>query len=83
MSVLSRMMVRQSLIPVAIGLVVGLGLSLALGAAMRGVLYDAQGADPLTVALVMTILGGIAFLASYLPAARASGVDPVDALRAE
>ena len=71
------------LIPVAIGLVVGLGLSIGLGTAMAGVLFEANGADPLTLSLVMAALGGVAFLASYLPAKRASAVDPVEALRVE
>ncbi len=77
------MMVRQALIPVAIGLVVGLGLSIGLGAAMAGILFEANGADPLTLSLVMAALGGVAFLASYLPATRAARVDPMEALRAE
>ncbi len=77
------MMVRQALIPVAIGLVVGLGLSIGLGVAMAGFLFEANGADPLTLSLVMVVLGGVAFLASYVPAKRASAVDPVEALRVE
>ena len=50
---------------------------------MAGILFEANGADPLTLSLVMAALGGVAFLASYLPAKRASAVDPVEALRVE
>jgi len=78
-----RMMVRQALVPVVVGLVIGLGLSIGLGAAMSGILFDADGADPFTVTLVMLALAGVAFMASYVPAKRASAVDPVVALRTE
>ena len=77
------LMVRQALVPVAIGLVVGLGLSAGLGIAMSGMLYGTPGADPITLSAVALLLAAIAFAAGYLPARRASGVDPVAALRAE
>lgn len=77
------MMVSQALLPVLLGLLIGLGLSIGLGAAMSGLLFEAEGADPLTVTLVMLALAGTAFLASYVPAKRASAVDPVVALRTE
>ncbi len=77
------MMVRQALIPVAAGLVIGLGLSIGLGTIMSGMLFEADGADPLTLGAVMLVLGGIAFIAGYVPATRASAVDPVVALRTE
>jgi len=77
------MMVRQALVPVLIGLGLGLGLSVGLGVAMSGLLFEANGADPLTLALVMVVLGSVAFFASYVPAKRASVVDPVVALRTE
>jgi putative ABC transport system permease protein len=77
------LMVRQALVPVAIGLVVGLGLSAGLGIAMSGMLYGTSGADPITLATVGLLLAAIAFASSYLPARRACGLDPVAALRAE
>ncbi len=77
------MMVRQALFPVLVGIVIGLGLSVGLGAAMSSLLFEADGTDPLTLVLVMVPLGAVALAASYVPARRASGIDPVDALRIE
>lgn len=79
----TTLMVRQALTPVAIGLLLGTGLSVALGTAISGLLFGADGVDPMTLVAVMAVFGGIAFAASYLPAARASRIDPVDALRVE
>ncbi|MGD8816481.1 MAG: ABC transporter permease [Acidobacteriota bacterium] len=78
-----RMIVRQALLPVGIGLLVGIGLSIALSSAMAGLLYEARGIEPLTLATVMAGLTAVALLASWMPARRASAVDPVEALRAE
>jgi predicted permease len=77
------MIVRQALLPVGIGLLVGLGLAVAMSSAMEGLLYEAQGIEPLTLTAVVAVLAGIAVLASWVPASRASGINPVNALRAE
>ncbi|HEV8702062.1 MAG TPA: ABC transporter permease [Candidatus Polarisedimenticolia bacterium] len=63
----------------------GLGVMGALGLTwlMRGLLFGVSATDPLTFALIAAILAGVALLASYLPARRASGVDPMIALRSE
>ena len=50
---------------------------------MRGVLSDVTGTDPLTYLAVVAMLGSAAFLASYLPARRATRVDPLVALRTD
>lgn len=50
---------------------------------MASLLYEAQPVDPLTCAAVATALVGVAVLASYLPARRASAVDPFESLAAE
>jgi putative ABC transport system permease protein len=50
---------------------------------MASLLFGVSPADPLTFAAVAAALAGIAFLASYLPARRASGMDPTEALRWE
>ncbi len=76
-----RLMVRQALLPVAIGLGIGLGLAIVVGMGMTSVLYEVSGTDPLTLGVVGFLLGGVAALASFLPARRASVVDPVVALR--
>jgi putative ABC transport system permease protein len=77
------MILRQSLTIVAIGL--GLGLLSALGAThlMRALLFGVGANDVATYAAVVLLLGIAALLASYLPARRATLVDPVEALRTE
>jgi ABC-type lipoprotein release transport system permease subunit len=50
---------------------------------MTPVIYGVSPADPLTFAVVAMTLVGVALLASYVPARRASAVNPVEALRAE
>jgi putative ABC transport system permease protein len=50
---------------------------------MAGLLYGVRPADPATLAAVAFLLGAIALLACYIPARRATAVDPVIALRCE
>jgi putative ABC transport system permease protein len=64
-----------------IGLAIGLALAVALSGAMSRLLYETSGTDPLTFGLVILVLGPVAILASYIPARRASRVEPVQALR--
>jgi ABC-type antimicrobial peptide transport system permease subunit len=76
-----RLMVRQAVVPVAVGAIVGLAGSLALGRVMSGLLFEMSASDPLTLVAVTSVLTGIALVASYIPALRASRLDPVKALR--
>jgi putative ABC transport system permease protein len=77
------LVLRQGLVVTAAGLVVGLGASLVLTRAIQGFLWGVTATDPLTFALVGSGLAAVALLACYLPARRASHIDPVIALRSE
>jgi predicted permease len=66
-----------------IGLALGAALAWAAARAMASVLRGVGGADPLTYGVVVALLGGIALVASYLPARRAARLDPSEVLRAE
>lgn len=68
---------------VSISIAVGLVGSLALTRSVRGLLFGVSPTDPWTYAVVSAVLFGVAILACYLPARRASGTDPVMVLRAD
>jgi putative ABC transport system permease protein len=78
-----RMVVRQASQVAGIGLGAGLLGALALSRLMGSLLYGVRPFDPLTYFSVAAIIAGVVLLASYLPARRAAGIDPVTALRAE
>ncbi len=82
-STLSGMVVRQGLLLTAVGLAFGLAAALAAMRLLSSLLFGIGPVDPLTYGAVSAALLIAAAAASYLPARRASGVDPVDALRAE
>jgi putative ABC transport system permease protein len=77
------MVVRQGLALVAVGLLGGVIAAIGLSRWMTAVLYQTSSTDPLTFVLAAAVLLLAALLASWLPARRASTVDPVTALRGE
>jgi predicted permease len=77
------MVVRQGMVVAALGIALGLLGSYALTGLMTGLLHGVSPTDPLTFGAVTAGLAAVAAVASYLPARRASKVDPCDALRAE
>jgi len=62
---------------------VGIGGSLLGGRALQGLLYGVKPQDPKTLATVTAVLLAVVFLATFVPARRASRVHPSEALRAE
>jgi putative ABC transport system permease protein len=77
------MIVREGLGDVLAGLALGTAGALALTRVLSGLLFGIAPTDPVTFALVYGLLGGSALLACYLPARRATKVDPMSVLRCE
>jgi hypothetical protein len=78
-----RMIVGQGAKLIAIGLGIGLVIALAGGRVIKSLLYDISSADPLIYLLVLVVLASVALLACWLPARRATRIDPLHALRQE
>jgi putative ABC transport system permease protein len=78
-----RMVIAQGLKLALSGVLVGVLSSLALGRILSGFLYGVSPTDPMTILGVAGLLIFVALLASYLPARRATRVDPMVALRYE
>jgi putative ABC transport system permease protein len=76
------MVVGESLVPVLLGVAAGLAGTWAAGPLLAGLLFGVGGRDPLTLGGTALLLVAVATVASWLPAWRASRIDPVDALRA-
>jgi ABC-type antimicrobial peptide transport system permease subunit len=79
----TRLFVRYGLTLAAVGIAFGLVAAIALARVMASLLFEVSPMDPLTYTAVCLSLAAAAMLASYVPALRATGVNPVTALRAE
>jgi predicted permease len=79
----ARMVLREASGVALVGLAAGVAFALALTRFLESVLFEIKPSDPVTLAAASVLLGAVALAASYLPAYRASRVDPVVALRAE
>lgn len=78
-----RMIVRQAILMAGVGVVLGLSISFALGSLMVELLFGVAPRDPVTFIATAILPAGTAVLASYIPARRASKVDPLIALRSD
>jgi len=77
------MILREAASLVGVGLAAGIPLTLAATRVVGSILYNLKPNDPATIAAAAAGLAGIALAASYLPARRAAGLDPMLALREE
>jgi putative ABC transport system permease protein len=78
-----KMTVMEGLKLVALGLVIGLAAAFVLTRVMASLLFGISATDPVTFITISFVLLAVALLASYIPALRATRVDPMIALRAQ
>jgi predicted permease len=78
-----QLVLREGMLLVAVGLGIGIPLSLASSRVLRSFLFGLKGTDPLSLFVVILLLGTVAAIAGIIPARRASKVDPMVALRYE
>ena len=78
-----NMVLGEAGLLLVIGLAVGIGLALVLSKTASSLLFGLKPRDPLTILLAVLGLAAVAILASYIPARRAAGLDPMVALRNE
>jgi putative ABC transport system permease protein len=78
-----RLIARRELGPAMIGIVAGIAGAVGMTRLLRGFLFEVNPLDPITFGLVTLVLALVALLACYIPARRATKVDPLSALRYE
>ncbi|MEY2498745.1 MAG: hypothetical protein QOD12_2301, partial [Verrucomicrobiota bacterium] len=78
-----RLIVGQAMTIVAISLVAGIAGAFAATQLLTSLLYGVGASDPATFVAIVLLVSGVAFIAAWLPARRATRVDPITALRAE
>jgi predicted permease len=77
------MVMKESMIPVGIGLAIGLLAALGITRFIASMLFGLEANDPATISLAVLTMVAVSALAGYLPAKRASRVNPIEALRCE
>jgi putative ABC transport system permease protein len=77
------LVMRRGLLLTFSGVILGLTGAVALTRVMRGLLFDTSATDPLTFAVIASLLTVISLLACYLPARTATKINPLEALRSE
>jgi ABC-type antimicrobial peptide transport system permease subunit len=78
-----RLVLREAVLLVSVGVVIGFGAAFAATRLVEGLLFGLGPNDPLTIALAALLMLIVAALACWIPARRATKVDPITALRSE
>jgi putative ABC transport system permease protein len=78
-----RMVVWRGMRLALIGVALGMAAALAMTQGMKNLLFEVSATDPVTFALIALLVVSVVFIASYIPARRATKVDPLIALRSE
>jgi ABC-type antimicrobial peptide transport system permease subunit len=78
-----RMVIREGAVLAAAGMAMGMVGAIAVTRLLGTLLFQIQPYDPLTYAGGLVFLGVVTLVACYIPASRAAGIDPLDALRVE
>jgi putative ABC transport system permease protein len=78
-----KLVLKQGMKLALFGIVIGVAASLAFMKVMKSMLFGLSATDPLTYALVVSLMAMVALLACYIPARRATRVNPMVALRTE
>jgi len=78
-----RLVVKQGLLLATVGAVVGIGVAIGVTRYLKAMLYNVRADDPVTIVAVGALLVLVALAACFIPARRATSVDPVVALRYE
>jgi putative ABC transport system permease protein len=80
---LTRLILKQGMTPALVGVAAGLAIAFGVTRFLASLLYGVNPTDPASFAAVAIVLTTVALAATYLPARRAAGLDPVTALREE
>ena len=78
-----KQVVGQGMTLAVVGIVIGVAAAFALTRVLSSLLFEVSATDPYSFIGISLLLGAVALLANYLPARRATKVDPMTALRAE
>jgi putative ABC transport system permease protein len=82
-SVVRRQVVTQGTVVVLIGIVIGVAAAFASTRLLANLLFEVKAVDPVVFGAMSVMMVAMGMLASYMPARRASAVDPIEALRSD